>query len=64
MVFTLLSGSDYVCYDINYEKLDTIYSREKSYYNRLFFEGEVESIDDQSECNEKYIFQFDITVST
>ena len=46
-------GSVYV-YDYTYDEiLDTLFSSGELYYDEFILEGEVESSDDESECNLK-----------
>ena len=43
----------YICDVTHDEILDTIFSRESLHYDEFILEGEVESSDDESECNKK-----------
>ena len=43
----------YFCDVTHHEILETIFSREELHRDELILEGEVESSDDESECNEK-----------
>ena len=47
-------------YDTHDEILETIFAAEKLNHNEFILEGEVESSDDESECNED-IFPYEIT---
>ena len=55
-------GHFYIFNVTHNEILETIFSRQSLHYDELILEGEVESSDDESECNESY-FPYDITVS-
>ena len=46
-------GGVYVCDVTHDEILETIYSRKELNYDELIFKWNVESIDDDSVCNEK-----------
>ena len=45
-------GYVYVCDVTHDEILDTIFSREELHYDKFILRGEVESSDNDSECNE------------
>ena len=49
----IMLGDEYVCDAIHDKILETVFLREELHYYELILEGSVESIDDDSECNEK-----------
>ena len=55
-------GTIYVCDVTHNDIMDTIFSREELHDNELILEGEVESSDYESECNEEKN-PYDTTVS-
>ena len=58
----IMLGTVYFGDITHYEILETIFSREELYDDKLILEIKFESIDDKSECNEKN-FPYDITLS-